>query len=307
VILERERENCQILFYFYDSFSDFSSIIRHVNLTPYNFIIVPLRRFISHICIIIWVAILVYATYARVGLTSNDTRGLLFVVDTSLSMSAEDIAWTGWVLYSRLDTAKALLQGYEWWGDVWLLTFASEARLQIPLSHDTSLWERRIAAIQPVPYWSPTDIETALMSTQTIYGEQPLDIVLITDGEVTTDIPQTTQYTLPDSTTLTIIGVGTPTGAKIVSHYDGDGRIVYKKYRWNEVISRLDRDNLEDIADDYGAQLLLVETYADIPKTLTAIQQQSTLITGISYHTLLYILGWLLILCGLMLPDYQRQ
>ena len=144
------------------------------------------------------------------------------------------------------------------------MTFASTARLQLPLSYDEAVWQSTLDTLSPVSYGSVTDIDTALASALLTYGITPLHIVLITDGETTTDIVTQTGVVLPESMDLTLIGIGTPSGGRIVDHYDGDGRIVYKVYEGKEVISRLDAEHLTRLADIYDADFLGIEDISDI-------------------------------------------
>ncbi len=87
------------------------------------------------------------------------------------------------------------------------MTFASTARLQLPLSYDEAVWQATLDTLSPVSYGSVTDIDTALASALLTYGTTPLHIVLITDGETTTDIVTQTGVVLPGSMDLTLIGI----------------------------------------------------------------------------------------------------
>lgn len=147
------------------------------------------------------------------------------------------------------------------------MTFSSSARLQLPLSHDDALWTNTLDSISPVRYGSVTDIETALASAILTYGTTPLHIVLLTDGETTTDMASATGVTLPPTMDLTLIGIGTPSGGTIIDHYDGEGRIIAKVYEGKDVISRLDIDHLEELSTRYDATLALIETLSDIADT----------------------------------------
>jgi hypothetical protein len=154
------------------------------------------------------------------------------------------------------------------------MTFASTARLQLPLSHDDILWRDTIDALSPVRYGSVTDIDTALASAILTYGTTSLHIVLITDGETTTDTLTQTGVVLSESMDLTLIGIGTSAGGRIIDHYDGDGRIVYKVYEGRDVISRLDLDHLKQLAAKYDAKLSLVAQSSDIPETQSFLLQK---------------------------------
>lgn len=189
----------------------------------------------------------------------------LFVVDTSLSSSADDIEGTLGVKVSRLDAMKSLLRELDMSGrEFALATFSDSAKLQLPFSPDRSLWNTTIDALSPVSYGSPTDIETALLFAETLYTDIPLHIVVLTDGEQTWE-GSMTGITLSGNHELIFIWVGTDAGSPLVSHYDGSGQRVYKRYNWQEIVSRLDREHLEELATEYNAKVLYLEQIQDIP------------------------------------------
>jgi von Willebrand factor type A domain len=239
------------------------------------------------------------------GGQSTPEVGTLFILDTSLSMSVEDIASESGVMRSRLDTAKELIRDAT--QPIWpraLMTFASTARLQLPLSHDGQLWQDTLDTLSPVRYGSMTDIETALASAILAYGTTPLHIVLITDGETTTDIATQTGVVLPESMNLTLIGIATAWGGRIIDHYDGDGRIVYKIYEGRDVVSRLDLDHLKQLGTKYHAQLALIEKSSDVAEVHSFLSQQQ-IQNPIGSSRILFILAALLVLIWLMIRDYR--
>lgn len=67
------------------------------------------------------------------------------------------------------------------------MTFADDARLQLPLSTDVTLWKETLSTLTPIRYGATTDIESALASVALIYTGAPLDIIIFTDGESTQD------------------------------------------------------------------------------------------------------------------------
>lgn len=90
-----------------------------------------------------------------------------------------------------------------------IMTFADNARLQLPLSSDSRLWKETLSTLAPVRYGAPTDIESAIASAVLIYSGTPIDIVLFTDGESTQTSSTGTILALPGDMSLTLIGIGT--------------------------------------------------------------------------------------------------
>ena len=222
-------------------------------------------------------------------------------------MSVDDITDTNWVRYSRLDAAIEFLRVSFPDRMKWLMTFASSARLQIPFSDDRWLWEDIISALSVIRYGAPTDIETALASVMVIYQDTPMDIVVLTDAESTVDIESHTGVTLSPDMRLHLIGIGTTEGGKIVNNYDGDGRIVYKKYQWKDIISRLDEEGLISLSDRYDASYSIIDIYSDIGDA-GATMDDVYPIQGTTRDVSFFYIFWAILLClGLVFPDYRHK
>jgi hypothetical protein len=254
------------------------------------------------------VVLLAFSIFSWIGDTGKDDRGVLFIVDTSLSMSVEDIVDDARVLSSRIDTAKSLLtQIHDGTSRYALLTFATDARLQLPLSSDKSNWFNIIEATTVVWQGSPTDPESALLAASALYRDTSLHIILITDGEKTVDQESFTGVVFPPGTSISILGIGTTTGGKIVSNYDWQWRPIYKKYGSEDVISRLDTEYLTTLAKKYRAKLILLEEKNSISDVITSLQGQDTKISSLSKERYLLLVSSIIILGWIMFPDYRRK
>jgi von Willebrand factor type A domain len=277
------------------------------NISPYNFILSSPKRFFSQMLILSGVVLLAFSIFSWITEGDKQERGVLFIVDTSLSMSVEDIVSENNILTSRLSVARDLLRSVNIWSSRALMTFASSAKLQLPLSTDDKIWKEVIDAIDVVRYGSPTDIETALASAILVYGNAPLDIYILTDGERTSEWESLTGVILPEDISLHLIGIGTTEGGKIVNNYDGDGRIVYKKYDWKEILSRLDKNYLQSLSKKYNTSLEYIENTSDIESIRTSIHWVATDEKILFNLDILYILSSLLILMGMMMYDYRLR
>lgn len=222
-------------------------------------------------------------------------------------MSVEDISDTDTLRISRLSAAKKLLGEMIVSRPKSLMTFASSAKLQLPLSTDERLWDEIVGAIEPIRYGSPTDIETALASAMLIYGTRPVDIYILTDGERTSEGESLTGVTLWEDVEITFIGIGTTEGGKIINNYDGDGRIIYKKYEWKEILSRLDRDYIKSLEKKYDASSLYIEKSSDISQVASDLAWDTSQKIPFSEDSLFFVLAAVLVLLGLMLPDYRKK
>lgn len=185
------------------------------------------------------------------------------------------------------------------------MTFASSAKLQLPLSTDDRVWDEVVGAIDVVWYGSPTDIETALASAMLIYRNTPVDIYILTDGERTSEWESLTGVILQKDTHIHLIGIGTTEGGKIMNNYDGNGHIVYKKYEWKEILSRLDKNYLETLSKKYDTSLGYIEKASDIAVLQQSIDSDNTDKIPLPGMDILYMLSSFLILAGMMMRDYR--
>lgn len=222
-------------------------------------------------------------------------------------MSVEDIVNENNILTSRLSVARDLLRSVNTWSSRALMTFASSAKLQLPLATDKRVWDEVVDAIDVVRYGSPTDIETAFASAMLVYGGESMDVYVLTDGERTSEWESLTWVILPDGINLHFIGIGTTEGGKIVNNYDGDGRIVYKKYEWKEILSRLDKNYLEALSKKYNASLQYIEQWSDITRIRETISSSTRDTQRIWDNSLLLIISAFLILAGMMVMDYKKK
>lgn len=222
-------------------------------------------------------------------------------------MVVEDILGEDNILNSRLDIAKRILLENNLSGYRALMTFASNSKLQLPLSNDVIVWNEIVNSIEPIQYWSPTDIESAIASTVLLYPDTDIDVYILTDGERTSEWDSMTWVIVWDSMRFHLIGIGTANGGKIINNYDGNGNYVYKKYDWKDIISRLDKDYLKQIADRYWTTLHTVESTSDIWWVIESIWRDTPHATQWTIQDWILIFGSVCILLGLIVPDYSKK
>ena len=276
--------------------------------SPYNFVLLPIRVFFTRILLLAGVCLISYGIFLEWDIPSDtEHRESIFLVDTSLSMVVEDILWEDNILNSRLDTAKNILREVNIHGNRSLMIFASSSKLQLPLSNDITVWNEIVNSIEPIQYWSSTDIESAIASTVLLYPKKNIDVYILTDGERTSEWESMTWVIVWEDMRLHIIGIGTANGGKIISNYDGNGNYVYKKYDWKDIISRLDREYLQQIADRYWATLHTVEKASDLWWVIEYIWTDSTTAIQWTIRDWILIFGSICILLGLIIPDYRKK
>jgi Ca-activated chloride channel family protein len=216
------------------------------------------RRWLKALCLMTALTCLVIALMRpQWGETEEDVprrgRDLVVVLDTSLSMLAEDAA------PNRLDYAKSLVRrlvealraqgGHR----LALVTFAGRATLQSPLTSDYGLFLERLAQADPTRLRiKGTLIGDALRQTLQSFGRlEPgyTDVVLITDGDDLGSLPGEAAQLLADrGIALYVVGVGNPDGGARIPLEDGNGQHTYLRYDGFEVQTRMRSDLLADMA-----------------------------------------------------------
>ena len=215
------------------------------------------RRWLKALCVVAAAMCLVVALMQpQWGETEEDVprrgRDLVVVLDTSLSMLAEDAA------PNRLEYAKSMVRELveavraEGGHRLGLVTFAGRATLQSPLTLDYGLFLERLAQADPARVSiKGTLIGDALRQTLRSFGRlEPgyTDLLLITDGDDHGSLPTHAARLLADrGIALYVVGVGNPDGAPVPLD-DGNGRQTYLMYDGFEVLTRMRTDLLADMA-----------------------------------------------------------
>lgn len=178
-------------------------------------------------------------------------RDVVFALDVSKSMLAEDLK------PNRLEHAKlAILDTVDkLQGDrVALVAFAGNAAIKCPLTLDYGFFRQMVADIGPDSVnRGGTMIGDAL---RTIHAEvfdaqakQYKDIIVITDGEDQGSFPvEAAKKIGAQGVRLIIVGLGDEKDGQRIPVVDGAGKKSFLKYKGQEVWSKLDSDNLRQVA-----------------------------------------------------------
>lgn len=171
---------------------------------------------------------------------------ILFLIDTSLSMSAQDLK------PNRLENLKLALKSIVSSLDeykVGLIAFQDKAYIQCPITEDVDAINYFIDILQPnmLPY-PGTNIYDAIMAAYTYlspYNGEKI-VILMTDGEDHSQKLKDAFSVISKSNIKFItVGIGTPTGDLI---YDPETKTYKKDKNGETVISRLDENTLIKIA-----------------------------------------------------------
>jgi len=177
---------------------------------------------------------------------------ILFAVDTSKSMLAEDVS------PNRLKRAKFAIMDFvgQLEGDrVGLMPFSGSAFLMCPMTIDYSAFERSLQAVDTtiIPRGG-TDIARAIVEAESILTNEANHkiLVLITDGEnLEGDLLKAAKTAFDNGMTVYTVGVGTSDGELIPLNRNGKAGFV-KDESGNFITSQLDENALTQIAEITG-------------------------------------------------------
>ncbi len=215
----------------------------------------PTRRRFKHILIALGLTLLLLAlARPQFGYTWRDTtaRGIdvLFVLDTSKSMLAEDIR------PNRMERAKYAIMDFtrKLQGDrVGLVAFAGNAFLQCPLTLDYGAFELSLEAINTdIIQHGGTDIARALQEAENAFRENSNHkiIILMTDGEdLEENALEQARIAAENGVTIYSVGVGTPDGQLIPINNRFGQREFLRDSSGKLVTTKLDEATLSDIAE----------------------------------------------------------
>ncbi len=180
---------------------------------------------------------------------------ILFAVDTSRSMLAEDLT------PNRLERARLGILDFvgRLEGDrVGLIPFAGSAFALCPLTLDYDAFRESLAALDTdlIPRQG-TDLASAIKEAQRLFDETGNNhrvLVLLTDGEdLQGDVITAAKAAADKGMAIHTIGVGGAEGARIPIHYQ-NGRTDYVRDAKGQVVeTKLDEATLRKIADASGA------------------------------------------------------
>ncbi|MDQ3037707.1 MAG: VWA domain-containing protein, partial [Myxococcota bacterium] len=186
----------------------------------------------------------------------TERRGtdILFAVDTSKSMLAEDLR------PNRLERAKLAVSDLvaQFDGDrAGLVAFAGEAFLQSPMTMDRDAFARALRELDTeiIPRGG-TDVGAALREAQAAFGETDSEkiLVLLTDGEsLEGDAVQAAEDAAAAGVRVFAVGLGGADGSVVpVRGSDGETTLLRDPETGELVRSRLDESTLRRIAEVTG-------------------------------------------------------
>lgn len=188
---------------------------------------------------------------------------IMLLLDLSSSMKATDIAPT------RLQAAKSALKSFidrMETDRIGLVVFAGSVSLQSPMTLDyrTAKMMIDIVGTDFLPVDGTAIGEALQFALEKIEAEarKSAVMILLTDGENTKGRPPVEVLTTirEAGTRVYAVGLGTPEGAKIPDGADEKGNPKFKTYLGEPVVTKLDTQLLERIAQETGGKYYAADT-----------------------------------------------
>jgi len=201
---------------------------------------------------------------------------IMLVVDLSASMKATDLE------PNRMQAAKAALKefvGRLTTDRIGLTVFSGTVTLQSPLTLDyrTATMMMDIINTDFLPA-DGTVLGDALIYALEKIGKEDRKravIVLLTDGENTrgTEPLEAVKKVKEAGTKVYTVGLGTPGGARIPDGLDEFGRVKYKMYMGQPVVTQLDEETLKRIAEETGGRYYLAQSNQGLAQAYDEIRR----------------------------------
>ena len=182
---------------------------------------------------------------------------IMVTVDVSSSMAAGDLK------PSRMEVIKQGLKDFTSTlaGDrIGMMTFAGTDFVQCPLTNDYDAYDLIIDSLYPgMLFKDGTALGEAIKASverMVEKGEKSKIMVLITDGESNMGMApiEAAKTAKEKGIRIYAIGVGTQQGGRIPAGTDMFGRVYFKTYEGQEVITKLDDRELREIAGLTGGK-----------------------------------------------------
>ncbi len=255
-------------------------------------------------------------------LTNN--LDVLFVIDNTLSMGAEDYNGKNTRISGVKEDCKYIIEELSG-ARFSIIAFNNTAKILIPYTNDTNITLEAINILSPIgeatakgsSLNTPLDtIITSLKSSQS-KSDRIRILFFISDGEITDDsslksFKEISKYVSDGA----ILGYGTPTGGYMKSndpYLEDDYYITdFTSDDLNKAVSKIDEDNLKKIANDINIDYIHMEAQSKIHSKINNIKKliSSNIESSdkSSYEDTYYILVIpLLILLILEFNQYRRK
>ena len=235
---------------------------------------------------------------------------VLFVVDTTISMWAEDYEGGKTRMDGVQATCESILDQLTG-SNFALIRFDNRAQILAPFTQDVRSVSDAFSTIKtPDPYYAkgsslnvPISAMDELLVSSSKKEDRKTVVFFISDGEITNNsavdgFKELEQYVDGGA----VLGFGTDAGGKmkVASGYSGS-RYVTDPETGSDAVSKLDEDNLKKIAEDLQVDYLHVKDASDVAYIVETIKNGSSIRMEeaelIHYEDIYYYLAMGLVAC----------
>ena len=240
--------------------------------------------------------------------TSRNNLDILFVIDTTYSMKAEDYGNGEKRIKGVKDNCKTIVERFNG-ARFSIITFDSTAQMLLPFTNDIDLVNEYIDYLKNVKYYyaNGSTIELPIdiieHSLDNNFDNRERVLIFMSDGE---NVNQNFEYYNKDFKNISkkinaglVLGYGTTAGGmmKAEDTYGVDSNYYvrdYSNFSYKNAISKIDEGNLKKIARDLKAKYIHMDSDVSIEKELNNILNNSVRTIEdeeiYNYHDIYFIL-----------------
>lgn len=220
------------------------------------------------------------------GKMSSNNLDVLFVIDNTISMVAEDYDGNKTRLEGVKNDCKYIIENLSG-AKFSVITFSNSSKIDIPFTNDTNAVNNFIDSLSVTNsvYAKGSSLNTPIKDMQYDLEKSAKDIsrkrivFFISDGEITNDEKLKSYSDLKKNIDCgAVLGYGTNEGGKMkVKKYSFSDSTEYLNdntkytYPYSKAISKIDEGSLKQIASDIGIEYVNMEKTSNVDKILKKI------------------------------------
>ena len=210
---------------------------------------------------------------------------VLFVVDTTISMWAEDYGKEKPRMEGVQETCDFIMEQLAG-SNFALIRFDNRAQILAPFTQDTRSVSDAFSTIKnPDPYYAkgsnlnvPIPEMEELLISSSKKEERKTVVIFISDGEITDGTPLKSYHELEQYVDGgAVLGFGTENGGKMKVNNNYSSKYVTDPETGQDAISVLDEDNLKKISEDLQIDYIQVRDKGDVSYLMETIKNGSSI------------------------------
>jgi len=239
------------------------------------------------------IVVLMFIINLRVMIPTENSKVLandlnvLFVIDNTISMNAEDYDGSKTRLYGVKKDCKKIIEKLNG-ARFSLITFNNSAKIVTPFTKDANITIEAIDIVKPIETLyargsslnTPLDTMISLLKSSKKDDNKKTILFFISDGEITDEsslksFKEIAEYVDNGA----VLGYGTSKGGymKTKNKYSETEEYLtdYSSFNAEKAVSKIDEDNLKSIAKDVDIEYIYMEKGSNINSKLNEIQKET--------------------------------